>query len=61
MFRHYNVVAVASNKGGVGKTSIASNLPIFMSALREDLLPLPHGLAAPCYVLRGANVELEKA
>jgi cellulose biosynthesis protein BcsQ len=42
--RPYKVVTIASNKGGVGKTTIASNLPIFMGALREDLPVLFIGL-----------------
>lgn len=42
--RPYKVVTIASNKGGVGKSTIASNLPIFIGALREDLPVLVIGL-----------------
>lgn len=31
------VLAVVSNKGGVGKTTVATNLAIYLRALREDL------------------------
>jgi len=35
--RPLRVVSVSSNKGGVGKTSIATNLAVYLRALREDL------------------------
>ena len=38
------VVAVVSNKGGVGKTTVATNLAVYLRALREDLPILLLGL-----------------
>ncbi len=38
------VIAVASNKGGVGKTTLATNLPVYVRALHEDLPILLLGL-----------------
>lgn len=35
--RAYQVVSVVSNKGGVGKTTIATNLALYVRAMREDL------------------------
>ena len=38
------VLTVASNKGGVGKTTLATNLAVYLRALREDLPILVLGL-----------------
>jgi cellulose biosynthesis protein BcsQ len=42
--RPFQVVTVSSNKGGVGKTTLAANLAVYLRALREDLPILIFGL-----------------
>jgi cellulose biosynthesis protein BcsQ len=42
--RPFRVVTVTSNKGGVGKTTVAANLAVYLRALREDLPILLLGL-----------------
>jgi cellulose biosynthesis protein BcsQ len=42
--RPFQVLTVTSNKGGVGKTTVAANLAIYLRALREDLPILLLGL-----------------
>jgi len=42
--RPFKVLTVTSNKGGVGKSTIASNLAVYFRAMREDLPILLFGL-----------------
>jgi cellulose biosynthesis protein BcsQ len=42
--RSFQVLTVTSNKGGVGKTTFAANLAVYLRALREDLPILLLGL-----------------
>jgi cellulose biosynthesis protein BcsQ len=44
MVSSLRIVAVASNKGGVGKTTLATNLAVYLRALREELPILVLGL-----------------
>ena len=42
--RGFRVISVVSNKGGVGKTTVATNLAVYLRAMREDLPILVLGL-----------------
>jgi cellulose biosynthesis protein BcsQ len=42
--RAFRVLCVTSNKGGVGKTTLATNLAVYLRALREDIPVLFLGL-----------------
>jgi cellulose biosynthesis protein BcsQ len=42
--RSFRVLTVTNNKGGIGKTTIAANLAVYLRALREDLPILILGL-----------------
>jgi chromosome partitioning protein len=42
--RPFRVISVVSNKGGVGKTTVATNLAVYLRAMREDLPILLLGL-----------------
>ena len=42
--RPFRVISVVSNKGGVGKTTVATNLAVYLRAMREDLPILLFGL-----------------
>ena len=42
--RPFRVLAVVSNKGGVGKTTVATNLAVYLRAMREDVPILLIGL-----------------
>jgi len=42
--RPFRVLAVVSNKGGVGKTTVATNLAVYLRAMREDMPILLLGL-----------------
>ena len=42
--RPFRVLTVANNKGGIGKTTLAANLAVYIRAMREDLPILVIGL-----------------
>jgi len=42
--RPFRVISVVSNKGGLGKTTVATNLAVYLRAMREDLPILLLGL-----------------
>jgi len=42
--RPFRVISVVSNKGGVGKTTVATNLAVYLRALREEVPILLVGL-----------------
>lgn len=42
--RPFRVLTVTNNKGGIGKTTLAANLAVYLRALREDLPILVIGL-----------------
>ena len=42
--RPFRVLTLANNKGGIGKTTLAANLAVYIRALREDLPILVIGL-----------------
>ncbi len=42
--RPFRVISVVSNKGGVGKTTVATNLAVYLRAMRENLPILLLGL-----------------
>jgi chromosome partitioning protein len=42
--RPFRVISVVSNKGGVGKTTVATNLAVYLRAMREELPILLLGL-----------------
>ena len=42
--RPFRVLTITNNKGGIGKTTLAANLAVYIRALREDLPILVIGL-----------------
>jgi len=59
--RASRVLAVCSNKGGVGKTTVATNLAIYLRALHEDLPILVLSLDDQGIVERMFGLEVEPA
>jgi Flp pilus assembly CpaE family ATPase len=55
--RPYRVLAVTSNKGGVAKTTVATNLAVYFRALQEDLPILVVGLDDQAMIDRMFSLE----
>jgi chromosome partitioning protein len=53
----FRVVCVTSNKGGVGKTTLAANLAVYLRALREDVPVLFLGLDDQTFVNRMFSLQ----
>ena len=58
--RPYQVVTVTSNKGGVAKTTVATNLAVYFRALREDLPVLVVGFDDQSMIDRMFALETEQ-
>jgi cellulose biosynthesis protein BcsQ len=59
--RPFRVLTVTNNKGGIGKTTIAANLAVYLRALREDLPILILGLDDQTTLDRMFEIEPQPA